>query len=134
MNALDTVELREDLLKLIAKHHGDVDAIAEDMGKSRRTLERYLTATKLREELDKFGDRHPGPPRGKPRGESVVFAKFMELLKKNDGYFDAQEFAKAIYPDEEWGKEVRVRITRVLIQLRRKGMVVRDGIDHYIVL
>jgi hypothetical protein len=125
-------ELHDLVWKSLVKHKGDRAKVAEELGKSERTLNRYIADLNLYAAMDKAGlIRNPGPPRGVERGTSAREEKVVSHIRKNKGEIDYGELAVEMYAADN--EKTRQRVYTTLGELKGKGVIALDGQRWFIV-
>ena len=128
-NASD--ELRDEVWKALVKAKGDRVKAAEILGKSVRTLNRYISELNLFPDMDKAGFiKHAGPPRGVERGESRRQTVITAHIKKRKGEIDYSDLAVELY-GESTPKTVQ-RVYTAMNDLKGKGVVATDGLTWFV--
>jgi hypothetical protein len=108
------------MFEALFKHDGDRAAAAKEMGISLRTFYRYLQTYDMYPILDRLGwTANAGPPRGEPKGASVVRHRILAHIKKNRGAIDYGALAMELYGGDT-AKE-RQRIYSALEDMRNRG-------------
>lgn len=119
-------ELREQVLTALIKTGGDRPKAAAMLGKSERTLNRYIHDLNLFAELDKRGlIKHAGPPRNAERGTSMRETAILAHIKKHAGEVDYGELATALYGADN--EKTRQRLYSAFSELKAKGKIATDG-------
>lgn len=126
MSRLASDELRKQVLDALVKHKGDRDAAAESIGKSFRTLNRYIHDLNLFADMEKLGlIKKNGPPRNAERGTSVRWEKVQKHVKKFKGEIDYGELAIDLYGVDN--EVMRHRLYSALNEYKTRGMIANDG-------
>lgn len=125
-------ELRKQVWEALFKFKGDRQAAAEALGKSPRTLNRYISELDLYGEMDKAGMMaNKGPPRKSEGGVSLRETAVVNHIKKNKGEVDYGELAMEMYGEDS--DTTRKRCYTTLSELKGKGVIANDGF-HWFVL
>jgi hypothetical protein len=127
-----TDELRKEVWDALVKAKGDREKAAALLGKSERTLNRYIHDLNLFADMDKAGMiKHAGPPRNAERGESRRQEVIFKHIKKNKGQVDYGELATDLYGDDT--PKTRQRVYIAMNELKGKGEVGDDGDKWFII-
>lgn len=125
-------ELRKEVWNALVKAKGDRAKAAALLGKSERTVARYIHDLNLFDEMDKAGFmRHAGPPRKSARGTSIRQDKIFRHIKKNKGQVDYGELATDMY--EADNPTTRQRVYIAMGELKGKGVIGDDGDRWFII-
>jgi hypothetical protein len=115
------------MFEALFKHDGDREAAAKEMGISPRTFYRYLSKLDMYPILDRLGwTQNAGPPRGEPKGSTVVRARILVHIAKNNGFIDYGQLAEEIYGEDT--PNHRQRLYSALEDMKKRGRVGFDGI------
>lgn len=131
MSRLASDDLRQEVLDALVKHKGDREAAAASMGKSFRTLNRYIHDLNLFDEMEKLGlIKKAGPPRNEARGTSMRWTKVQRHIKKYRGEIDYGELAVDCYGVDN--EVTRHRLYVTLNEYKDRGMIANDGTRWFI--
>lgn len=112
--------MRKIVWEALFKHDGNREKAAESLGVSNRTFYRYLSKLDLYPLMDKMGwTANPGPPRGAPKGSSVVRSRVIAAIRRERGMIDYGALATEI-----WGEDNRMsrqRLYSALEDLKKQG-------------
>lgn len=132
MKRFSSDELHDLVWKSLVKHQGDRAKVAAELGKSERTLNRYIADLNLYAAMDKAGlIRNQGPPRGVERGTSVREGVVVAHIKKHKGEIDYGQLAIDMYGADN--EKTRQRVYTCLGELKSKGVIALDGTRWFIV-
>lgn len=122
---IDSVEMRKKVWDALLAHGGKRDLAAKALGKSVRTLNRYITQFNLFDEMDRAGlIQHAGPPRLAERGTSRRKDLIVAHIARNAGEIDYAELAREMYGADN--EITRQRLYSALTELKAKGIVAVD--------
>lgn len=130
MARIDQLTLKQQVWDALTQTKGDRDLAAQKIGKSVRTLNRYIAELDLYEEMDKAGMmRNAGPPRG-PRDpgaprESNRQKAVVSHIKAHNGEIDYGELATEMYGADN--PKTRSRTYVAVTELTEKGAIANDG-------
>lgn len=124
-------DLRKQVWEALVKTKGNRPKAAELLGKSERTLNRYIHDLNLFEEMDKAGlIKHAGPPRRAERGTSIREQKIVAHIKKYGGEVDYGELSLDMYGMDN--DKTRQRLYSAMTELKAKGIIASDGIRWFV--
>jgi hypothetical protein len=107
------------------KAEGNREKAAELMGVSPRTFYRYLRDHEMYPIMDRMGwTSHAGPPRGEPKGSSVVRMRILAFIKAHRGVVDYGKLSVDIYGEDN--PTTRQRLYSTLEQMKSAGRVAMD--------
>lgn len=116
---------RKLLWDCLFKHDGDRAKVAKELRISERTLYRDIAKLDLYSAIDKMGWSRPGPPRGMPKGSSVIRMRIIAHIKTNKGVVDYGELVREIYGQDT--PAMRQRIYSALEALKQQGRIDIEG-------
>lgn len=115
---------RKLVFEALFKHDGDREKAAHELGVARRTFDRWIKTLNLYDQIDMMGWKRPGPPRGMPRGSSVIRARIVAYIRKHRGVVDYGKLAIEIYGEDS--RTTRQNIYTALDDLKNQGVVTHD--------
>ncbi len=125
-----TTEMRKIVWDALVKAKGDRDIAAEILGKSVRTLNRYVRDLNLYADMDKAGMiKNAGPPRNgePPLREGAI----VRHITKNHGEIDYDELCVEMYGQVT--EKFMARVYVAVSELRGKGVIALDGKRWFVV-
>lgn len=131
MRALASDDLRKAVWDALVKAKGNRPRAAEILGKSERTLNRYIHDLNLFADMDKAGlIKHAGPPRNEERGTSRREEAILAYIKKHKGDVDYGELAVQLYGADN--PTTRQRLYSAFNELKGKGSIATDGLVWFV--
>lgn len=132
MKKLASDELRDQVWKALVAADGDRLKAAEALGKSERTLNRYIRDLNMYPDMDKAGFiRNQGPPRGEAWGKSLREPVVLQHIGRNGGEIDYSELAVEMY--RVANEKTLQRVYTTLHELKSKGVIGCAG-SHWFVI
>lgn len=114
------------MFEALFKHDGDRAAAAKELGVSLRTFYRHLGDYDMYPMMDRLNwTKNPGPPRGEPKGSSVIRMRIMAHIKKHRGKVDYGKLAEELYGSDTTAH--RQRVYSALEAMKKLGRVRLDG-------
>lgn len=124
-------DLRKQVWDALVLAKGNREKAAEILGKSVRTVNRYIHDLDLFADMDKAGlIKHAGPPRHADRGTSRREQEIVAHIKKNKGEVDYGELSRAMYNKDN--DMTRQRLYSAMTELKSKGVIASDGIRWFV--
>lgn len=124
-------ELRDEVLRAMVKAQGNREEAARLMGKSLRTLNRYIHDLNLFAELDRLGlIRHAGPPRNEERGASRRKDIVLKYIRQTKGDVDYGELAVLVYGEDN--DKTRQRLYTTMVEYKSKNLIAHDGLRWFV--
>lgn len=131
MAAIASDDLREMVWAALVKARGNRVEAARILGKSERTLNRYIHDLNLFDDMDKAGMiKHPGPPRLSERGTSKREGAILDHIRLHKGEVDYGELALEMYGEDN--DKTRQRLYSAFNELKAKGKIATDGIVWFV--
>jgi len=122
---LTEAEARTRVWKALLEADGDRAKAAELLACSRRTLDRYIRDLDLYPQIDSMGWlHHAGPPRGVPKGSSIVRQQVLSHLRKTKGKPNYGELAVEIYGVDN--PTTRQRIYSAIEDMKQRSQLMYD--------
>ena len=132
MKQLASDDLRKTVWEALVQTNGNREAAAAHLGKSLRTLNRYIHDLDLYAEMDKAGlMRNAGPPRGVERGVSLRELVIVEYIKDHKGDIDYGELATDMYGEDTPRR--RSSVYTALSEMKARGAIAHDGKTWFVI-
>lgn len=135
MARTDQLTLKQQVRDALTETKGDRDLAAQKLGKSLRTLNRYIAEFDMYEELDELGLIRPqGPPRGARDGKPVPSNRqraIVDHIKKHAGIIDYDTLAMEMYADDSY--KAKMRLYSAVSEFQGKGIIANDGERWFVV-